>query len=113
MADKDFVFYWFPDECKKFQARHPVWDEAMNTLVRAFDLAFTRVEETDDSADKNASRRSPHHSFLRRASRSGFLDLFHSSVRTAMIFPWATCPSVVEVSLHPHLRLSDRRVRSV
>jgi Family of unknown function (DUF5677) len=48
----DFTFYGFPDECKKFEQRHPVWNEIMGNLVKAMNLAFTRVEAMEGVADK-------------------------------------------------------------
>lgn len=52
MAEGDLSFYGFPDECKKFDQRHPLWGEAMKNIVRALDLAFTRVVTADSPADK-------------------------------------------------------------
>jgi hypothetical protein len=51
-APNNFTFYGFPDECRKFDERHPLWNEMMGNLVRALDLAFTRVEVMKASADK-------------------------------------------------------------
>lgn len=51
-APNNFTFYGFPDECLKFDERHPLWNEMMGNLVRALDLAFTRVEVMKASADK-------------------------------------------------------------
>lgn len=51
MADQ-FTFYGFPDECHKFEARHPAWNEIMGNLVKAMDLAFTRVDTMEGAADK-------------------------------------------------------------
>jgi hypothetical protein len=50
-APSNFTFYGFPDECRKFDERHPLWNEMMGNLVRALDLAFTRVEVMKASAD--------------------------------------------------------------
>lgn len=47
-----FAFYGFPDECSKFEQRHPVWHEAMTNLEKAMNLAFTRVQVMDGAADK-------------------------------------------------------------
>lgn len=47
-----FTFYGFPDECHKFEQRHPVWNEIMANLVKAMNLAFTRVEVMEGVADK-------------------------------------------------------------
>jgi hypothetical protein len=47
-----FTFYGFPDECQKFEQRHPLWNEIMGNLVKAMNLAFTRVEVMEGSADK-------------------------------------------------------------
>ena len=35
------TIYGFPDECHKFEQRHPLWNETMANLVKALDLAFT------------------------------------------------------------------------
>jgi hypothetical protein len=51
-SPNNFTFYGFPDECRKFEERHPLWDEMMGNLVRAMNLAFTRVEVMKGSADK-------------------------------------------------------------
>jgi hypothetical protein len=48
----DFVIYGFPDECRKFEQRHSLWQEIMPNLERALNLAFTRVEVMSGSADK-------------------------------------------------------------
>jgi len=48
----DFTFYGFPDECKKFEQRHPIWNEIMGNLEKAMNLAFTRVETMEGVADK-------------------------------------------------------------
>ena len=48
----DLAFYGFPDECKKFQERHPVWGEMMENLDKAANVAFTRVQVMDGAADK-------------------------------------------------------------
>jgi hypothetical protein len=47
-----FTFYGFPDECHKFEQRHPIWNEIMGNLVKAMNLAFVRVEVMEGSADK-------------------------------------------------------------
>src|SRR5260370_20047148 len=46
------IFYRFPEECRKFDERHPLWNEMMSSLARALDLAFTRVEVMHSTADK-------------------------------------------------------------
>src|SRR5579863_5131999 len=51
MANK-FTFYGFPDECHKFERRHPLWNEIMGNLVKAMNLAFTRMEIMEGAADK-------------------------------------------------------------
>jgi len=51
-APNNFTFYGFPDECRKFDERHPLWNEMMGNLVRALDLAFTRLQVMKASADK-------------------------------------------------------------
>lgn len=48
----DLTFYGFPDECRKFEQRHPVWKEAMRNLEKAMNLAFTRVQVMEGPADK-------------------------------------------------------------
>lgn len=48
----DLTFYGFPDECKKFEQRHPLWSEITGNLVKAMNLAFTRVQVMDGVADK-------------------------------------------------------------
>jgi len=45
-------FYGFPEECKNFEKRHPIWSEAMQNLVRTLDLAFSRVHITRGAQDK-------------------------------------------------------------
>ena len=47
-----FAIYGFPDECRKFDDRHPLWQEIMQNLERALNIAFTRVQVMDGSADK-------------------------------------------------------------
>ncbi len=51
MADQ-FTFYGFPDECRKFEQRHPLWNEIMPNLVHAMNIAFTRVQVMEGSANK-------------------------------------------------------------
>ncbi len=51
-APNDFTVYGFPDECRKFDERHPLWNNMMSNVVRASDLAFTRVGLMTGSADK-------------------------------------------------------------
>ncbi len=51
MADQ-FTFYGFPDECRKFEQRHPLWNEIMPSLVHAMNIAFTRVQVMEGSANK-------------------------------------------------------------
>lgn len=48
----DFTFYGFPDECKKFEQRHPIWNEITGNLEKAMNLAFTRVQVMEGVADK-------------------------------------------------------------
>src|SRR5690348_12539788 len=48
----DLTFYGFPDECRKFEERHPLWNEAMSNLVRALNVAFIRVQTMDNPEDK-------------------------------------------------------------
>ena len=51
-SPNNFTFYGFPDECRNFDERHPLWNEMMGNLVRELNLAFTRVEVMKGSADK-------------------------------------------------------------
>ncbi len=51
-SPNNFTFYGFPDECRKFDERHPLWNEVMGNLARAMNLAFTRVEVMKCSVDK-------------------------------------------------------------
>jgi hypothetical protein len=51
-SPNNFTFYGFPDECRKFEERYPLWNEIMGNLVRAMNLAFTRVEVMKGPADK-------------------------------------------------------------
>jgi hypothetical protein len=46
--------YGFPEECPKFEQRHPLWNEIMPNLEHALNVAFTRVQVMDGSADKFA-----------------------------------------------------------
>jgi Family of unknown function (DUF5677) len=48
----DFTIYGFPDECRNFEQRHPLWQEIMPDLEHALNLAFTRVQVMDGPADK-------------------------------------------------------------
>jgi hypothetical protein len=48
----DLTIYGFPDECKNFDARHPLWNEMMTNLVAALNIAFTRVEDMTLAVDK-------------------------------------------------------------
>lgn len=50
--DNQLTFYGFPDECRKFEQRHPLWNEIMGNLTKAINLAFTRVEIMEGAADK-------------------------------------------------------------
>ncbi len=52
VSPNNFTFYGFPDECRNFDERHPLSNEMMGNLVRALNLAFTRVEVMKGSADK-------------------------------------------------------------
>jgi len=52
VSSNNFTFYGFPDECRNFDERHPLWNEMMGNLVRELNLAFTRVEVMKGSADK-------------------------------------------------------------
>jgi len=46
------TMYGFPDECQKFDQRHPLWQEVMANLVRALNIAFTRVQTMSTPEDK-------------------------------------------------------------
>ena len=48
----DLHIYGFPDECQKFEQRHPLWNTRFPNLVRALDLAFTRVQTMNGPEDK-------------------------------------------------------------
>jgi hypothetical protein len=48
----NLTIYGFPDECKSFDARHPLWNEMMTNLVAALNIAFTRVENMTPTVDK-------------------------------------------------------------
>lgn len=47
-----FTIYGFPDECRKFDQRHPLWQEIMSNLEHALNIAFTRVQVMDGPEDK-------------------------------------------------------------
>jgi hypothetical protein len=47
-----FTIYGFPDECRKFAERHPLWQETIANLVVALNLAFTRVQTMIAPEDK-------------------------------------------------------------
>jgi Family of unknown function (DUF5677) len=47
-----FTFYGFPEECHKFEQRHPTWSESRKNLEKAVNLAFTRVQTMTGPADK-------------------------------------------------------------
>jgi hypothetical protein len=47
-----FPIYGFPEECHKFDQRHPQWNEMMTNLVKALDIAFTRTQMMDNNADR-------------------------------------------------------------
>jgi len=51
-SPNNFTFYGFPDECRIFDERHPLWNEMMGNLVRALNLAFTRVQVMEGAVDK-------------------------------------------------------------
>jgi len=46
------VFYGFHDECKKFEQRHPLWQEIMLNIEQALNVAFTREHITNGPEDK-------------------------------------------------------------
>ncbi|HEY1800137.1 MAG TPA: DUF5677 domain-containing protein [Terriglobales bacterium] len=47
-----YPMYGFPEECHNFDLRHALWNEMMTNLVKALNIAFTRVEVMDSVADK-------------------------------------------------------------
>jgi hypothetical protein len=49
---KQLKFYGFPEECEKFEQRHPLWNEVMRNLADALNIAFTRVQVMDEPVDK-------------------------------------------------------------
>jgi len=51
-ASSDDVFYGFPDECKKFEQRHPLWQEIMHNLENALNIAFKRIQITKGPEDR-------------------------------------------------------------
>jgi Family of unknown function (DUF5677) len=46
------TFYGFPDECAKFEKRHPQWSATMANLNTSMNIAFTRTEPEASVADK-------------------------------------------------------------
>jgi hypothetical protein len=48
----NLTIYGFPEECKNFDERHPLWNEMMCNLVTALNIAFTRVEDMTLAVDK-------------------------------------------------------------
>ena len=48
----DLTIYGFPEECKKFDERHPLWNEVMQNLQQAFNLAFAREQQTKGPKDR-------------------------------------------------------------
>ena len=67
MAD-GFRIYGFPEECQKFDERHPLWNEVSANLERALNLAFTRVQTMSLLADKIVY-------FLGRACARDFMEI--------------------------------------
>lgn len=45
-------FYGFPEECRRFEERHPEFHPRFSHLVDAFNLAFTRIIPNATSEDK-------------------------------------------------------------
>ncbi len=45
-------FFGYPEEGEKFQQRHPLWPERFMNLVKAFDMAFSRVAVMSEPEDK-------------------------------------------------------------
>src|ERR1700681_451979 len=64
----NFATYGFPDQCRKFEQRHPLWQEIMPNLERALNLAFTRVEVMSGSSDKFVY-------FFGRVCLEGFMEI--------------------------------------
>jgi hypothetical protein len=54
MSDKQspVLAFGYPEEGEKFQQRHPLWAERFENLVRAIDLAFTRMQIMSGPEDK-------------------------------------------------------------
>lgn len=48
----DLTIYGFPEECRKFDQRHPLWQETRSNLERALNLAFIRVQVMSGPADR-------------------------------------------------------------
>jgi hypothetical protein len=48
----ELTVYGLPEECRKFDERHPLWGEAMAHISQAVNIAFTRVDTMDSAADK-------------------------------------------------------------
>jgi hypothetical protein len=46
------VMYRYREECASFSARHPLREEMMANLVKALDIAFTRLQTTDGKGDR-------------------------------------------------------------
>lgn len=44
--------YGFPDECQKFDERHPLWQEATSNISHAVNIACSRVETMESEVDK-------------------------------------------------------------
>ena len=52
MADQVQLIFGDPDAAAKFEQRHPLWHDRFVNLVRAIDMAFTRVQTMSEAADK-------------------------------------------------------------
>lgn len=48
----NLVFYGFPEECGKFDQRHPLWVECTANIARACNIAFQRVQVMEGPEDK-------------------------------------------------------------
>src|SRR5215469_3906315 len=46
------AFYGFPEECWKFDQRHPLWPECTANIARACNIAFQRVQVMEGPEDK-------------------------------------------------------------
>jgi len=49
MADQVQLIFGDPDAAAKFEQRHPLWPDRFVNLVRAIDMAFTRVQTMSEA----------------------------------------------------------------